>query len=352
MTKRISIVLTVVLLLLPLFPVSAENIYYISDAADFMRINEDPTGQYHLTCDISLDDVYTVMFPDENNAFYGLLDGQGHKIKNLTLKTDDKRVGMFGYLCGTVRGIILENCRIVSNNPKAVIGGIAAYNFGKIESCQVTGSIQKCGIYMVGCGVCGYGSALTVNCSEDLYAGGNSGSNSSCINDFGEGWDTVSSDNNPGSSSQDDTHDNRLNATSSYSFHVSSQDASGSSDENRTNSETSAVSKSTVSSKYSTSSKNKNSSVSSKAADVKKNSSQSSIAAETSDDNDTASQKSDFVVKSKDEESDNHWINTIVLIVCSAGLVALFGFAAYHEIIEKKAAAAKEKGDGEKSDKK
>ncbi len=73
--------------------------------------------------------------------FSGNYDGQGYSIKNYySLSDEDKNMGFFGELDGTVRNLYLENCNIGGS----LVGGIA-YEItgnGRVSNCYVNGLLN------------------------------------------------------------------------------------------------------------------------------------------------------------------------------------------------------------------
>ena len=77
------------------------------------------------------------------NGFKGTLIGAGHKIKNLTLTAvNQPNIGLFGVLEGTVRGLIVENALVNVKGDAGNAGILAGTNKGRIESADVSGSIE------------------------------------------------------------------------------------------------------------------------------------------------------------------------------------------------------------------
>jgi uncharacterized repeat protein (TIGR02543 family) len=91
---------------------------YINSVEEFVAFLGSPQeAKYLLTVDIDMTgQTYTA------NNFAGLLDGQGHKISNLTYSGGD-RSGLFTYLRGEVRNLIFENASITSTGRAGLIAG-------------------------------------------------------------------------------------------------------------------------------------------------------------------------------------------------------------------------------------
>ncbi|MBQ6946887.1 MAG: hypothetical protein IJN42_02475, partial [Clostridia bacterium] len=135
--------------------------YLISTAAQLERVRYDRFAHYKLQNDI----VFTSADFAEGGAFFnggegffplcsggdtfrGVLDGNGHKIRNLYINRSMStyaKVGLFGDNRGTIKNLGLENARISVNALGAIstidVGGIAGWNEGRIENCHITGEI-------------------------------------------------------------------------------------------------------------------------------------------------------------------------------------------------------------------
>ncbi len=88
-----------------------------------------------------------------NSPFQGRFDGNGYKISNLNIKTQNDYVGFFGFVGkdGSIANLTLENVNI--NAYGIYVGGIAGGLSGKIENCETSGKIF--GLYDVG-GIAGF----------------------------------------------------------------------------------------------------------------------------------------------------------------------------------------------------
>ncbi len=139
---------------------TAEIPYRIATAADLIALGNAP---YHydrhfiLTADIDLDPnlpggkVFdrAVIAPDmypvddfQGTSFGGTLDGNHHKISNLTINAGTgEYVGLFGVItsAGTVRALTLENIATVG---RKYVGSLVGCNEGAIADCQVTCRIR------------------------------------------------------------------------------------------------------------------------------------------------------------------------------------------------------------------
>lgn len=69
---------------------------------------------------------------NDTNLFQGIFDGQGHLIRNLTIETSLKYVGLFGFSeKAKIRNVIMDSsCSVVSRyegSDNAYVGGISGY---------------------------------------------------------------------------------------------------------------------------------------------------------------------------------------------------------------------------------
>lgn len=97
-----------------------------------------------------------------SNPFEGIFDGDSHIIYNLTIDTDVRYCGLFGYVSGgAIKNLGLENVKVTSTaNDVAGLTGFAGYG-STIERCYVTGVVTG---YAAVSGIAGstYGNVSTV----------------------------------------------------------------------------------------------------------------------------------------------------------------------------------------------
>lgn len=136
------------------------NPYVITSAGDMMQISQDPAAHYVLGADIDMGDYVMDWQPVE--AFTGTLDGKGHTISGLRIKTDKEYVGLFQT---TSEGAVIKNLVLV--NPVAEVqkynyfgSFIAAYSLGtKFENIHIyNGAISGADTEAVVGGICGEAS--------------------------------------------------------------------------------------------------------------------------------------------------------------------------------------------------
>ena len=107
-----------------------------------------------LTADIDLTGIdWTPIGKDDNKAYTGTFDGNGKTITGLTVTRSNRYTGLFGFIKGTVKNVVLTEVNITSGT---FVGGVAGWSFGgNIENCSVSGSVSGSSGSDVG-GVVGY----------------------------------------------------------------------------------------------------------------------------------------------------------------------------------------------------
>ena len=133
---------------------SNTNTYTVYNANGLMNVAELVNGgktdiNITLTADIDLTGkVWTPIGTDYDNSYTGTFDGGGHTITGLTVTTNDKYAGLFGYLgnfnngAATVKNVVMDGIQITCNHRSGYAGGVAGYSWGTIENCSVSGSIS------------------------------------------------------------------------------------------------------------------------------------------------------------------------------------------------------------------
>lgn len=125
----------------------------ISTPQELDNIRNNLNADYELVNDIDMSSWgnFTPIGESHNKSFKGTFNGNGFKIKNLTI-IDHDYASLFGYVKdGHIKNLGLENVTISST--KNFVGGIVSYlyntnNNKKIKNCYVTGQIN--GNYQVG----------------------------------------------------------------------------------------------------------------------------------------------------------------------------------------------------------
>ena len=157
---------------------SNTNTYTVYNANGLMNIAELVNGgktDINITLDKNIDFTgkgWTPIGTSFDNSYKGTFDGGGHTITGLTVTTNDKYAGLFGYIgnAGTVKNVVMEGVLITSNNGSSQAGGVAGFSRGTIENCSVSGSVS--GTVYVG-GVVGaqWGGSIT-GCSSSATVKG------------------------------------------------------------------------------------------------------------------------------------------------------------------------------------
>lgn len=133
-------------------PLRVETAAQLAAFAWCLNNNKLPSGfpsQPHLLLvnDIDLSEYcsgagWTPIGTDEGHAFQGVFDGGGHAITGLFINGSQTYSGLFGYLCGTVQNLKLEEVSITSTGHDFFAGGIAGcIKNGTVMGCVVTGQI-------------------------------------------------------------------------------------------------------------------------------------------------------------------------------------------------------------------
>ena len=128
--------------------------YTVTSADGLMNIAELVNGgksNINITLDTDIDLTgkdWTPIGTDYDNSYTGTFDGSGHTITGLTVTTNDKYAGLFGYLgnfnngAATVKNVVMEGIQITCNHRLGYAGGVAGFSWGTIENCSVSGSIS------------------------------------------------------------------------------------------------------------------------------------------------------------------------------------------------------------------
>ena len=166
------------------YTIESNGSYTVTSADGLMNVAELVNGgktDINITLDKNIDLTgkgWTPIGTSFKNSYTGTFDGGGHTITGLTVTTNDKYAGLFGYIgnAGTVKNVVMEGVLITSNNGSSQAGGVAGFSRGTIENCSVSGSVS--GTVYVG-GVVGaqWGGSIT-GCSSSatvkgmVYVGG------------------------------------------------------------------------------------------------------------------------------------------------------------------------------------
>ena len=124
-----------------------------------------------LTNNIDLTGIdWTPIGKDDNKAYTGTFDGNGKTITGLTVTRSNRYTGLFGFIKGTVKNVVLTEVNITSGT---FVGGVAGWSFGgNIENCSVSGSVSGSSGSDVG-GVVGYQQVGSITgCSSSVTVKG------------------------------------------------------------------------------------------------------------------------------------------------------------------------------------
>ena len=133
------------------YTIESNGSYTVTSADGLMNIAELVNGgksDINITLDTDIDLTgkdWTPIGTDYDNSYKGTFDGGGHTITGLTVTTNDKYAGLFGYLnrAGTVKNVVMKDVQITNNRSwSAFAGGVAGYSWGTIENCSVSGSVS------------------------------------------------------------------------------------------------------------------------------------------------------------------------------------------------------------------
>ncbi len=110
----------------------------ISDADYIQNGNIALGGKYRLYADVDLSGFTMSPIGSAEEAFTGVLDGNGYGILNCNVASDSDRLGFFANLSGTVQNLRLEIRMQGEGSGAAYVGGIAAYASGAVVTgCEV-----------------------------------------------------------------------------------------------------------------------------------------------------------------------------------------------------------------------
>ena len=132
------------------YTIESNGSYTVTSADGLMNVAKLVNGgksDINITLDTDIELTgkdWTPIGTDYDNSYKGTFDGGGHTITGLTVTTNDKYAGLFGYIgdAGTVKNVVMEGVLITSNNGLSRAGGVAGYSRGTIENCSVSGSVS------------------------------------------------------------------------------------------------------------------------------------------------------------------------------------------------------------------
>jgi hypothetical protein len=121
----------------------------ISDSAELAAIKDNPSGKYYLTADIDLGGVEWIPI----NNFSGILDGQGHVVKNMMITNLNTSIygdnlALFGSMStnASIKNVGIKDLSInidsAGTGSGYCIGALCGFNGGTIDNCYVTGDVS------------------------------------------------------------------------------------------------------------------------------------------------------------------------------------------------------------------
>lgn len=146
----------------------------INSAEDLLLINEDlKEGRiyiYILTTDIDLNNIAIEPIGNFTYPFTGCFIGNGYVIKNFTISTTERTVGLFGKSTGRISSLGIENMNYTSNSKNCFYGGIVGINEGIISNCYIKGGTFNISSYNINSGtVAGGLVAINYGFIENSY---------------------------------------------------------------------------------------------------------------------------------------------------------------------------------------
>ena len=142
----------------------------IRNIQELQAINKHLSGKFYLENDINADGFSFTPIGNADNAFTGEFDGNGKRIRKLSILVETKSmgyVGLFGKSNGKIYNThILDSFYQMPNAVNGFVGGICGYSDGTFYNCSWSGKIVvtggSCG------GIVGSGHATILQC----FAGG------------------------------------------------------------------------------------------------------------------------------------------------------------------------------------
>ena len=114
--------------------------YNVTSADGLLAWNEAVQKDMTLNCTLA-DNIdltgkdWTPIGTSFGNSYTGTFDGNGKTITGLTVTGSDRYTGLFGFIKGTVKNVVLTEINITSGT---FVGGVAGWSFGgNIENCSV-----------------------------------------------------------------------------------------------------------------------------------------------------------------------------------------------------------------------
>ena len=150
----------------------------ITTAQELSQLRDNLDGDYELANDIDLSNIeWKPIANDSKNYFTGSLNGNGHKIKGLSITKNNEKNGLFGYFAGKVSNLTIEGSIIISidGDKYSYNGGFAGFSKdATFENCTNNVEIDTLMLnstqatYVYGGGISGWLTSSTVsNCQNN-----------------------------------------------------------------------------------------------------------------------------------------------------------------------------------------
>lgn len=120
----------------------------ISTAEQFLKIKDALNGHYKLVADIDFSTVEWSPIGSVESPFIGVLDGDGHILKNLSISTTiSNAAALFGCSFGIIKNIALDNITVDIDSIVAdsKIAALVAHNNGTLENIAAYSGLIKIG---------------------------------------------------------------------------------------------------------------------------------------------------------------------------------------------------------------
>ncbi len=148
--------------------------FLIDNYRQLIKMSAWPASNYKLTRDLDLSGINHSPICDDATGFYGIFDGGGYTIRNMTV---DTYAGLYPSLIGVVgTGGIVKNLKMTDSAiiipPQAYyIGFVAGVSMGMLEKIEVSGIIRGEGLYYDGVavgGLVGIAYRTVRDCKADI----------------------------------------------------------------------------------------------------------------------------------------------------------------------------------------
>ncbi len=152
-----------------------ENPFAINTYQQLKDMRAYPKHCYILNSDLDLSGVEHEPIFAYENEFSGTFDGNGHAIKNLSVKSNEPFSSLFGIIGGgAVRNLTLTNFELTAcdnGTTDYAAGAVAGVAYGDLENITVSGKLAVSGMYspkiFVGA-IAGYSSGKIINCNANI----------------------------------------------------------------------------------------------------------------------------------------------------------------------------------------